>query len=158
MYIIHLIVISINSHQTYINISTQQLNNYITHQSATKQWLLATANDSLAAVGQHTRCSDSQARCSVQLQHLGFLNPSLFVAVKTILAAVNALYLSQPKHKTQNTIHCSQYETSCYSENHTRCSECSQHQRLTNPRLLVQRGLISLQRVFTVSINFSIKL
>ena len=45
---------------------------------------------------------------------------------KTILAPASALYPSQPKHKTQNTIHYSQSEPARCSENHTRCSEWSQ--------------------------------
>ena len=73
----------------------------------------------------HAHCSDSQARCSDQLQHLGFLNPSLLIVAKTILAAASALYLNQPKHNTKNTIHCSQSEPARCSENHTCCSECS---------------------------------
>ena len=157
MYIIHRIVISINSHQAHINISTQQLNSYNTHQSATKQWLLIAASDSLAVAEQHARYSDSQARCSVQLQHLGFLNLSLLIAVKTTLAAASALYLNQPKRKTQNTIRCSQSEPPRCSKNHTHYRECSQHQRLTNLSLLVAARSNLLQWMLTVSINFSMK-
>ena len=48
MYNIHPIVITINPHQVYINISTQQFNIYITHHIVTRQRPLTAANDSLA--------------------------------------------------------------------------------------------------------------
>ena len=93
MYIIHQIVITINSHQAYIIIPTQHLNIYIIHQTITKKWPLTVARKSLAT-------AEYQAHCSDKLQHLGFPNSSQHVAVRIILAAASAPCLNQKNHKS----------------------------------------------------------
>ena len=98
------------------------------------------ARKSLTAVEQQARCSDSQAHCSDEHQHLGFPNPSQLVAARTILAATSAPYLNQPNHKSQSKICYSQTERTRYSETHSCCYKCSQHQRITKSSLLVVAG------------------
>ena len=89
---------TINSHQAYIIISAQYVNNQFIHQIITKQWHLTEVRKSLAAVEQQVRHSDG-------LQHLGFPNPSQLIAARTILAAASASCLNQPNHKSQNKIY-----------------------------------------------------
>ena len=137
MYIIHQIVIIINSHQAYIIRPTQYLDIYITHHNITKQWPIIAERKSLAAAEQQARCSDNQARCSDKLQHLGFPNLSQPVAVRTILTVASAPCLDQPNHKFQGKFYYSQTEPTHCNETHTRCSKCPQHHGSTKPSLLI---------------------
>ena len=130
MYIIHSIITSINSSQAYIIKPTQYLNNYITFQNVTRQWPLTAAE-------QQSFYSDIQAHCSGEHQQLGHFHPSQLVTVRTTLVAASALCLSQTEHEIWKSIYYSQSEPSRCGENPTCWSECSQHQWLTKPSLLV---------------------
>ena len=84
-----------------------------------------------------SRCSDKQARCSGKYQQLRLPSPSQLVAAETSLAAASILCLRQTEHEIQNSTYYLQFELSRCDENLIRCCEYSQHQRLTNPSLLV---------------------
>ena len=94
----------------------------------------------LAAAEQQACCSDNQAHCSDELQHLGFPNPSQPIAMRTILASASAPYLNQPNHKSQGKVYYSQSEPTRCSETHTCYSECTQYQRITKSCLLIVVG------------------
>ena len=98
------------------------------------------ARKSLATAEQQALCSDGQARCSDELQHLGFPNLSQLIAARTILAAASAPCFNQPNHKSQGEICYSQTEPTHCSENHTRYSECPKHQGIIKLSLLIVVG------------------
>ena len=105
IYVIHQIIIIINSHQACIIKPIQHLNIYITHQNITKTMTSRYGRKSLAAAEQQAHCSDNQAHCSDKLQHLGFPNPRQLVAARTILTAVSVSCLNQPNHKSEGKVY-----------------------------------------------------
>ena len=105
---------------------------------------LATVTDKLAAAvsinhwasqPEPTRCSENHIRCGECSQCQGLISPSLLVAARITLIVENAIKYSE--HNFPKVSHYSLTEPPRCNEIHYRCSECSQHQKLTRPSLLV---------------------
>ena len=127
MYSIHHHVITINPHQAYINISTQQFNIYIIHHFVTRQWPLAEASESIAeaifmltvatsklAVATNLNIEGSSIRAyllqrgTISLQWVLLVstsqstnpNPSLLIAARSNLVVASTHGFDQPSHIT----------------------------------------------------------
>ena len=98
---------------------------------------LSVAIYKLVSVEQQARCSDNQPRYSEKPQQLGLSNPSQLVAMKTSLAAVSTLCLSQIEcEKLKLNLLFTIQAFSLWREPHS-LQRVLSTSRLTNPSLLV---------------------